>query len=270
MSGPFGPTAADRPDPGRVAARALSFGDDAAGYDDARPSYPAALVDDLLAGADRPAVLDVGCGTGKAALLLAARGAQVLGVEADERMAAVARAHGIEVEIARFEEFDPAGRRFDLLTAGQAWHWVDPVLGPVKAGDALVPGGRVALFWNLRERPAPEVVAEFDACYRRFAPELAGTSMALGASPEARGLEANLELLTASGLFTDGAVRHYPWRCTYDAAAWRALLATQSDHRLLDADRRERLLDGAAQVVVGLGGELQVGYVTLALFAKRV
>lgn len=53
-------------------ARAQSFGTDAARYDRARPSYPAALVDALLEEkADR--VLDVGCGTGKAARLLAAQ-----------------------------------------------------------------------------------------------------------------------------------------------------------------------------------------------------
>jgi SAM-dependent methyltransferase len=43
--------------------RALSFGEDAAQYDRARPTYPAALVDDLMRGAPTR-VLDVGCGTG--------------------------------------------------------------------------------------------------------------------------------------------------------------------------------------------------------------
>ena len=54
-------------------SRAESFGSVAEQYDRYRPSYPAALIDDLVA--PRPAdVLDVGCGTGKAAVLLAARG----------------------------------------------------------------------------------------------------------------------------------------------------------------------------------------------------
>ena len=48
--------------------RAESFGNDALRYDRARPTYPTALVDDLLAGrpGDQLRVLDVGCGTGKA------------------------------------------------------------------------------------------------------------------------------------------------------------------------------------------------------------
>ena len=76
-------------------SRAESFGDIAEAYDRARPSYPPALFDDLLADGART-VLDVGCGTGIVAALLAARGCDVLGVEVDERMAQVARAKGIE------------------------------------------------------------------------------------------------------------------------------------------------------------------------------
>ena len=42
---------------------------------------------------------DVGCGTGLAARLVAERGVKVLGVEPDERMAHVARRHGIEQQL---------------------------------------------------------------------------------------------------------------------------------------------------------------------------
>jgi SAM-dependent methyltransferase len=78
--------------------RAESFGQVAQEYDRYRPSYPAALID-VLAALRPHAVLDVGCGTGKAASLLVERGLSVLGVEIDPQMAAVARGHGIEVEV---------------------------------------------------------------------------------------------------------------------------------------------------------------------------
>ena len=71
-------------------------------------------------------MLDVGCGTGKVARGLLARGLDVLGVELDPRMAALARAHGVEVEVAAFEDWDDRGRTFDLITFGDAWHWIDP------------------------------------------------------------------------------------------------------------------------------------------------
>src|SRR4051812_43677210 len=115
-------------------ARAESFGADALRYDRARPGYPDALLDALTV--DHPAtVLDIGCGTGIASCCLAARGARVLGVEIDTRMAEVARGHGIDVEVSSFETWDAAGRTFDLVVSGQAWHWVDPVVGPARVAE---------------------------------------------------------------------------------------------------------------------------------------
>src|SRR5436190_2520948 len=139
--------------------RAGSFGEDAAQYDRARPSYPADLVDDLLTDRTRR-VLDVGCGTGIAGRLFAGRGCDVLGVEPDARMAEVSRSHGLEVEVSKFETWEPDGRAFDLLVSGQAWHWIDPTVGPTKAGRVIRPGGRFAAFWNLGEHE-PETLEAF-------------------------------------------------------------------------------------------------------------
>jgi SAM-dependent methyltransferase len=98
-------------------------------------------------------VLDVGCGTGIAARQFQVAGCRVLGVDRDERMADLARQSGLEVEVAAFESWEPRGRLFDAVVAGQAWHWVDPVAGAAKAADALRPGGRLAVFWNSFEPP---------------------------------------------------------------------------------------------------------------------
>jgi len=127
---------------------AESFGADAERFDRARPSYPVALVERIVAASPGPAVLDVGCGTGIAARQFQAAGCRVLGVDPDPRMAGLARQSGVEVEVAAFEAWDPAGRVFDAVIAGQAWHWVDPVAGAVKAAQVLRPGGRLAVFWN--------------------------------------------------------------------------------------------------------------------------
>ncbi len=102
----------------------------------------------IIAASPGRAVLDVGCGTGIAARQFQAAGCQVLGIDPDERMAGLARRGGLEVEVATVETWDPAGRHFDTVIAGQAWHWVDPVAGAAKAAQALRPGGRLAVFWN--------------------------------------------------------------------------------------------------------------------------
>jgi len=69
---------------------AESFGTDAERYDRARPRYPQAMVDRIVATSPGPDVLDVGCGTGIAARQFQAADCTVLGVDVDARMAEVA------------------------------------------------------------------------------------------------------------------------------------------------------------------------------------
>src|SRR5580698_4821709 len=94
---------------------AESFGLDAARYDRARPRYPDAMVRAIVAASPGPSVLDIGCGTGIAARQFEAAGCRVLGVDPDPRMAGLARRLGVEAEVAKFEDWDPTGREFDLL-----------------------------------------------------------------------------------------------------------------------------------------------------------
>jgi SAM-dependent methyltransferase len=104
--------------------RAESFGAVAEQYDRSRPPYPAQLIDDLTGGG-APDVLDVGCGTGIASRAFLARGCQVLGVEPDGRMAAVARQRGVTTTAAWLEQLPthsdhqllPPERLADLLEA---------------------------------------------------------------------------------------------------------------------------------------------------------
>jgi 2-polyprenyl-3-methyl-5-hydroxy-6-metoxy-1,4-benzoquinol methylase len=99
---------------------AESFGEDPARYDRARPPYPGALVDRVVAASPGSDVLDVGCGTGIEARQFQAAGCHVTGVEPDARMADLARRSGIAVEVATFEAWDSAGRDFDAVIAGTA------------------------------------------------------------------------------------------------------------------------------------------------------
>ena len=76
---------------------AESFGADAALYDRARPRYPAALIEAIVASAPGREILDVGCGTGITSRQFQQAGCRVLGVDVDERMAAYARSTGVDV-----------------------------------------------------------------------------------------------------------------------------------------------------------------------------
>lgn len=245
--------------------RAESFGAVAEQYDRYRPGYPAALIDDLVVL--RPGrVLDVGCGTGKAAVALAERGLAVLGIDPDERMATVARGHGLTVEVAAFEGWDPAGRRFGLVTCGDAWHWIDGALGSAKAAEAVAVGGTLARFWTSSWLGAP-VVDALDEVYGRLAPEVAQVWR-----PESSALShaRAADPVASSRAFAPPERRTYPSERRLTTEEWVGLAATISDHRRLGAQRLALLLSALRTTVDDLGGSLLVHSETLALLSRRV
>jgi trans-aconitate methyltransferase len=245
-----------------VSERATSFGSDAERYDRARPSYPPELIDDLVTESPRR-VLDVGCGTGKASALFAARGCDVLGVEPDARMAEVARSHGIAVEVSRFEDWNPHGRTFDLVVAAQAWHWVDHGRALPKVASVLRSGARFAAFWNRAELDE-STRAAIDAVYEAIAPELA-TEAAARAERD----HSHMHAIAESGLFEHAETWTYERLERYATSEWVELLRTQSDHILLPDEQKARLLDAVAAGLDRLGGGLALRYRTIALTALR-
>jgi SAM-dependent methyltransferase len=246
--------------------RAESFGADAARYHRARPSYPSAVIDALLAEAPHR-VLEVGCGTGIASRLLAERGCEVLGVEPDARMAAVARSvASIEVELSSFESWDRRDRQFELLASAQAWHWIEPSIGAAAAAAALLPGGRVGLFWNVG-RPPADLKTAFATTYAKLAPGLEQYSVLLGHRDDR--FEKSAHALRAVGGFTDVAVDTFPHSVTYSTDEWLDHLPTHSDHATLPPERRERLLGAIGAIIDGQGGSFSMGYDTVLITGRR-
>ncbi|MFE5309380.1 class I SAM-dependent methyltransferase [Isoptericola sp. NPDC056605] len=264
-------------DPEELRQVASSFGVDAAAYDRARPRYPDALIA-AVADAARdaaagpvPRVLDVGVGTGIVARQLRAAGCDVLGVDVDERMAEVARRDGFEVEVARFEEWEPAGRSFDAVTAGQTWHWVDPVAGAARAADVLRPGGALTVFWNAGDPPHDLAVA-FAEVYREVLPgtPLAATGTASAETAYRQMVEAAADGLRRTGRFSAPSERRDTWERTYTRDEWLALVPTTGVATRLPAARLEPLLAGLGAAIDAAGGRfVQQGF-TLSVGAVRV
>jgi SAM-dependent methyltransferase len=261
------PVASDEPHRHREVAE--SFGADADRYDRARPRYPDALVERIVASSPGPDVLDVGCGTGIVARQLQAAGCLVLGVDADVRMADLARRHGVEVEVATFEGWEPAGRAFDAVVSGQAWHWVDPVAGATKAAAALRPGGLLALFWNAFEAP-PDLDAGFTAVYRRVLPD---SPISRGGTPGPDGYLALCDKaadgMRQAGAFGDPERWRFDWERTYTRDEWLDQLLTFGANNKLPPDTLRELQAGVGAAIDAVGGGFTMRYGTVAVAAAR-
>ncbi|MGB8407598.1 MAG: class I SAM-dependent methyltransferase [Mycobacterium sp.] len=226
--------------------RANSFGSAAQRYDAYRPGYPDALISDLLAP-DTHRVLDVGAGTGIVSRQLTDHGCTVLAVEPDERMAAVARDKGIAVEIATFEDWEPAGRRFDLVTFAASFHWVDPAVALPKVATVLTSTGRLALLWNRLRATRPLDVAVDDVF---------GDYVNVEAT-DRLGTDAVVDALTAAGF--GSTVTEYPRTLRFSIDQWLELLFTYSTFITLEPaaadDLRHRLTDRIGDAELTLQGD---------------
>jgi SAM-dependent methyltransferase len=249
---------------------AESFGADPERYDRSRPRYPDAVMARIMAASPGVDVLDVGCGTGIAGRQFQAAGCRVLGVEPDARMAELARRGGLEVEVAAFEDWDPAGRTFDALIVAQSWHWVDPAAGAAKAAAFLRGAGRLAIFRNDHQPPA-DLTAAFATASRRVLPE--ALAARLQSRPPADGSSA-LSAKAGGGIRQAGAFDEpEEWRfeserlCTRDE--WLDELPTQGFYTRLEPEQLHQLLTDTGAAIDAAGGSFTMRYTTTVITAAR-
>lgn len=251
-----------------------SFDRNAQLYDAARPSYPEALVDEVVAWSGIPQggrILEIGAGTGKASLAFARRGFTILALEPLPNMAAVLRAKAaafpaVSIEETTFEAWRGGDRAFDLAISAQAFHWVDPAVKYVKAAAALRPGGALALFRNETSGLEPSLRGELDAAYARWFPGVTWTAARDSVEPKRAEVAAEID---RSGLFGPVRAASFPWTASYTARQYLDLLETHSDHALLEPRYRVPLYSAIVDAIERRGGRIEVPYVAVLLLTVR-
>ncbi|GAA4095494.1 class I SAM-dependent methyltransferase [Nonomuraea soli] len=257
------------PPPAHTARQiAESFGTDAERYDRARPAYPEALIQRIVAASPGPDIVDVGCGTGIEARQFLAAGCTVLGVEPDTRMAAFARRTGVDVEVATFESWQAGGRTFDAVIAGQSWHWVDPVAGPAKAAAVLRPGGLLALFAHVYGPPEPIVRALTDAL-RRVVPDAPFADVRAPAQQLYQQMFAGFaDGVRTTGAFAEPEVWGVEWERWYTRDEWLDLLPTTGGLTRLTSGQLAEVLTAVGTAIDAAGGGFTLPFTTQALTAR--
>ena len=160
-----------------TAGRARSFDAWAADYDRYRPDYPAALFAEIavrLRLPARPLVVDLGAGTGRAALAMAERGWRVTAVEPGRPMLDLLRSRATNVGLlvatveasAESTGLNPSSA--DLATAAQAYHWFDAQASLTEMARIVRGGGGIALFWNVRDSERSALLQDYHTLLGRY------------------------------------------------------------------------------------------------------
>jgi SAM-dependent methyltransferase len=132
----------------------IDFGKTAADYGAHRAGFPDALYNRLAGfGVGMPGqrLLDLGTGTGVLGRGFALRGCSVTGLDPSDNLIAEAQrldsTAGVKIDYvtATAEETGLATDAFDVVTAGQCWHWFDGARAAAEARRILKPSGALII-----------------------------------------------------------------------------------------------------------------------------
>jgi SAM-dependent methyltransferase len=253
-----------------------TFDQDAELYDKARPEYPEQIFDDLfvLGSLERgAAVLELGCGTGKATGHLARRGCSVVGIELGENLADVARRNlmqfpRVEVVTSSFESWEPRESRFDLVFAASSWHWLDPDLRYTKTARLLKPGGVLAIVDNGHAFPDgfDPFFTEIQKSYEDLGePHLEWPPPRPEDEPDRR------EEIERSDKFEVVGVKRHVWPIEYSAETYIDVLNTYSGHIAWEQWKRDKLYGDVRRLIVQRPeGRICKHYLSILHVSRRV
>lgn len=244
-------------------------------YDLARPGYPDELYDDLriITGLGPGAeVLEIAPGTGKATVELARRGYRVTGVELGPELAAVARRNlaafpGSSIEVSGFEEWDRAGREFDLVCCATGFAWLDPDVRIQRCAEALRPGGYLAIWGNEHvDGGTSQFFPDSQEWYERWMP---GTPPGLRCEPADEFADKSWGV-DQSADFESPEFRRYFWTLPYTTKTYLDVLRTYSGHIALEEPNRSRLYACIGRLIDSkYGGRIEKAYLTQLTIARR-
>ncbi|MBV9358539.1 MAG: class I SAM-dependent methyltransferase [Chloroflexi bacterium] len=214
-------------------------------YDEIRPSYPAALFDDLFALLPpHPRILEVGPGTGQATRDLLRRGAVVQAIELGPGMAAKLSSNlpsdALRVTVGDFEQVAIPDGSMDAVFSATAYHWISRAAQLNRPAGILGPGGILAIV-DLNQVDSPDddgFFATVQPVYERHGQRHTGPPV-----PPRHGVDPAIRTaLDADRRFVDVRVRAYDWNQTYTAAGYRKLMLSYSVTQMMRPEDREGLL----------------------------
>ena len=142
-----------------------------------RPNYPhelLLLMEQEMGLNKESMIADIGSGTGILTGMFIANGNLTYAVEPNNEMRYAADEMwgfypNYRSTIGRAEETHLASNVIDFITAGQAFHWFDPVVSRAEFNRILKPGGWCVLVWNNRIDQASGFMEGYEAFLQEYA-----------------------------------------------------------------------------------------------------
>ena len=248
---------------------AESFGSDAERYDRARPRYPDALVERIVAASPGPDVLDVGCGTGIAARQFQAAGCRVLGVEPDARMAEFARRAGSRSRWRRSRPgTPPAGPSTRSSPGRPGTGWTRSPARPRRRGCCgPVAGwpcsGTCSSLRPTWRKPSPRSTA--GCCPTRRStrwptPALDGYPALFAKAADG---------IRQAGAFGEPEQWRFDWERPYTRDEWLDQLPTCGALTQLPPAKLDEVLAGVGAAIDAMGGSFTMRYTAVVITAAR-
>jgi SAM-dependent methyltransferase len=250
--------------------RAVLFDTAAGRYDQHRPGYPPEIIGELMELAmitPRSRVLEVGCGTGKATVSVAAAGCSIDCVDPGGNLVSIARQNcaqwpGVRFVIGRFEEIVLESHAYDLVYSAQAFHWTDPLTRWRRCAECLAHGGSVALVNNYSIAPVTGPGRDISAMVEHE------TGGAMKPWAHVAAVEEWTKEMDATGLFGPVQVRRHRWTRRRTAEQYVGLFGTYSDFLSLSPAVQDRVSQGIRDVLARHDGWIDHSYETVLLHAK--
>lgn len=240
-------------------------------YDIYRPTYPQEAVEEIISRSrlePDSRLLEIGCGTGKATELFAARGYRIDCVEPGRNLIELARARcgrypGVSFTAQRFEDASLPARSYRLAFSAQAFHWVDQSMRLSKVARLLGRGGSLALVYNYPRQPADELLCRLSKLIER---ESGGLLSQWRYEDEVTGW---VDEIAACCLFDDITVARRAWQQRYTANGYVGLFRTYSDFLSLPKALQARVAERIRQVITRNGGYVCRPYDCVVIHARR-
>ncbi len=227
------------------------FGQTSEDYARHRAGFPDSLFERLATygvGEKDQLIVDLGTGTGSLARGFANRGCNVVGIDTAEEMLNAAREldakAGISVEyrVARAESTGLQNASFDIVTAGQCWHWFDRPKAAEEVKRILKPDGTIVIAHFDWIPLAGNLVRTTEELIERYSPDW-NMGRGLGMYPQwFRDLgEAGFQKLESFTYDIDVPYTHEAWRGRIRASAGVGGSMSAGDVKKFDEELTELL-----------------------------